>query len=109
MQELNKTIFLEYYKYVIAANSGRCGRRTIGLGALASGSGAGHSVVGDAVSGSTSRRGRHCRAGTYTAMPAGMRHFAYTKGEAVIQIGTNGPWGINYFNPADDPRQRNNK
>jgi quercetin dioxygenase-like cupin family protein len=43
-------------------------------------------------------------AGTYMAMPPGMRHFAYTQGEATIQIGTNGPWGINYLNPADDPR-----
>ena len=50
--------------------------------------------------------GQALPAGTYAAMPAGMRHFAYTKGEATIQLGTNGPWAINYLNPADDPRQQ---
>jgi uncharacterized RmlC-like cupin family protein len=43
--------------------------------------------------------------GTYTTMPAGMRHYAWTDGPAVIQIGTLGPWGITYVYPADDPRK----
>jgi quercetin dioxygenase-like cupin family protein len=53
--------------------------------------------------------GQALPAGTYAAMPAGMRHFAYTRGETTIQIGTNGPWGITYLNPADDPRQQQKK
>ena len=33
-------------------------------------------------------------------------HFAWTKEETVIQIHGMGPWGINYVNPADDPRKK---
>ena len=33
-------------------------------------------------------------------------HFAWTKEETVIQIHGVGPWGINYFNPTDDPRNK---
>jgi hypothetical protein len=50
--------------------------------------------------------GQALPAGSYAAMPAGMRHFAYTKGETTIQLGTNGPWAITYLNPADDPRPK---
>jgi quercetin dioxygenase-like cupin family protein len=45
-------------------------------------------------------------AGTYAYMPAGMRHFAYTKGTTILQLTTLGPWGVTYVNPADDPRQK---
>ncbi|MGH7559224.1 MAG: cupin domain-containing protein [Gemmatimonadota bacterium] len=31
-------------------------------------------------------------------------HFAWTKGETVIQVHADGPWELNYVNPADDPR-----
>jgi hypothetical protein len=44
-------------------------------------------------------------AGTYSAMQPGMRHFGWAEGETIIQVTTNGPWGINYVNPADDPRK----
>ncbi len=44
--------------------------------------------------------------GSYTSMPPKMRHFAYVKGETVIQLTTIGPWEINYLNPDDDPRLR---
>jgi len=44
-------------------------------------------------------------AGSYSTMPAGMRHFAFAKGVTEIQLATNGPWAINYVNPADDPRK----
>ena len=37
-------------------------------------------------------------------MPAEMRHFAYTKGGATIQIHGTGPIVLNYVNPTDDPR-----
>ncbi len=46
-------------------------------------------------------------AGTYGAWPAGMKHFVWVKGETVVQFHGDGPWAINYLNPADDPR--NNK
>ena len=44
-------------------------------------------------------------AGSYSTMPAGMRHFATAKGETILQLATNGPWAITYVNPADDPRK----
>ena len=44
-------------------------------------------------------------AGSYTSMPPGMHHFAWAKGDAVIQVSTIGPWGITYVNPDDDPRK----
>jgi hypothetical protein len=31
-------------------------------------------------------------------------HFAWAKGETVIQVHANGPWALNYVDPADDPR-----
>lgn len=45
-------------------------------------------------------------AGSYTSMPPGMRHFAITEGETVIQLTSVGPWIINYVDPDDDPRRR---
>jgi hypothetical protein len=43
-------------------------------------------------------------AGTFGAWDAGMKHFAWTKGETVIQLHGTGPWTIQYLNPSDDPR-----
>ena len=45
-------------------------------------------------------------AGSFGIMPAKMNHFAWTKGETIVQIHGMGPWGINYVNPADDPRKK---
>ena len=47
---------------------------------------------------------REMTAGTFGYWPAGMRHFAWAKGETVLQLHGTGPWAINYVNPADDPR-----
>ncbi|MEY9325688.1 cupin domain-containing protein [Sinorhizobium fredii] len=44
-------------------------------------------------------------AGSFFALPPGMAHFAYFDEETVVQITTNGPWGIKYVNPADDPQK----
>ena len=33
-----------------------------------------------------------------------MKHFGWVKGETVLQLHGMGPWGVNYLNPADDPR-----
>lgn len=43
--------------------------------------------------------------GTYGHWPAGMKHFVWVKGETVVQFHGEGPWTINYLNPADDPRK----
>ena len=45
-------------------------------------------------------------AGSFAFMPAGMRHFARTQGDTVIQLHGVGPWGIMYVNAADDPRTK---
>jgi hypothetical protein len=45
-------------------------------------------------------------AGTYSSMQPGMKHFGWAEGETVIQIATEGPWGITYVNPSDDPRRK---
>lgn len=44
--------------------------------------------------------------GTYTSMPPGMRHYAITEGETVIQLTSTGPWEIEYVSPEEDPRRR---
>jgi len=41
----------------------------------------------------------------FAVMPTGVRHFAWSKDGATIQLHGMGPWGINYVNAADDPRQ----
>lgn len=38
-------------------------------------------------------------------MPAGMKDFAWARGETVVQVHGIGPWKIEYLNPADDPRK----
>jgi quercetin dioxygenase-like cupin family protein len=48
--------------------------------------------------------GRTLPAGIFGFWPAGMKHFAWFTGETIIQLHGIGPWGINYVNPADDPR-----
>jgi hypothetical protein len=45
-------------------------------------------------------------AGGFAIMPAKMNHFAWTKGETIVQVHGTGPWGITYVNPADDPRKK---
>jgi hypothetical protein len=44
--------------------------------------------------------------GSYAVFQPGHSMFAYTKEETVIQVHGVGPWGINYINPADDPRKK---
>ena len=50
--------------------------------------------------------GRALGAGGFAFMPPGMKHFAWTTGETVIQLHGVGPWRINYVNAADDPRNK---
>ena len=51
------------------------------------------------------KKGHAMPAGSYGYWPAGMKHFAWTEGETIIQIHGVGPWTIEYLNPADDPRK----
>lgn len=45
--------------------------------------------------------------GGFAVMPAKFPHHAWTGiGGATIQLHGMGPWGINYVNPNDDPRNR---
>ena len=50
--------------------------------------------------------GRALPAGAFAFMPPGMKHFAWAKGETVVQVHGLGPWKINYVNAADDPRNQ---
>lgn len=46
-------------------------------------------------------------AGSLTIIPVGMHMFAFTTDEeTVLQIHGIGPWGIDYLNPAEDPRKK---
>ena len=45
-------------------------------------------------------------AGTYSAMPPKMTHFATTTGETILQLSSMGPWQVIYVDPADDPRTK---
>jgi len=45
-------------------------------------------------------------AGSFMRMPKEMCHFAWAKGETIIQVHGIGPFDINYINPADDPRKK---
>ncbi len=44
-------------------------------------------------------------AGGVAIMPPGAPMFGYTEEETVIQLHGTGPWGIEYLNPAHDPRK----
>lgn len=47
------------------------------------------------------------QAGDTLIIPPGMPMFAGTKDqEAVLQLHGNGPWGISYLDPAEDPRNQ---
>ena len=45
-------------------------------------------------------------AGSFMRMPKDMRHFAWAKGETVIQVHGIGPFDISYVNAAEDPRKK---
>jgi hypothetical protein len=52
------------------------------------------------------RQGQRLPVGSFGALPAGMRHFAWTEGETIIQLHGVGPWSLTYVNPADDPTRK---
>ena len=45
-------------------------------------------------------------AGAIGIMQPGTNHFAWTAEETIVQLNGNGPWGINYVDPNDDPRKK---
>jgi len=49
---------------------------------------------------------RPMTAGSFVVMPKGAHHFAWTKGETIIQVYAIGPWGLTYVYPKDDPRSK---
>ncbi len=49
---------------------------------------------------------REMATGSFGYWPIGMKHFAWTKGDTVLQLHGNGPWTITYVNPTDDPRNQ---
>lgn len=50
-------------------------------------------------------KGHALTAGAFGWMAPGVRHFAWTEGDTVIQVHGMGPWQLYYVNPADDPRK----
>jgi quercetin dioxygenase-like cupin family protein len=51
-------------------------------------------------------KGKRLGVGSFAVMPARLQHYAWTDEETIIQLHGMGPWGINYVNPADDPRKQ---
>jgi quercetin dioxygenase-like cupin family protein len=43
-------------------------------------------------------------AGSFVRIPVGQAHFAWTEEETIVQLNGNGPFGVEYVNPKDDPR-----
>ena len=54
----------------------------------------------------TTKGGMALRSGTFGMIPEGVHHFAWTKGGTIIQLHGQGPWGLEYVNAADAPKQR---
>jgi len=42
----------------------------------------------------------------YVGLPGGMHHYFMAKSPATIQVNGNGPFIVNYINPADDPSKK---
>jgi quercetin dioxygenase-like cupin family protein len=52
-------------------------------------------------------KGELAKPGTFYAQPAKHAHYVWTGDEeAIIQVQFTGPGGIDYINPADDPRKK---
>jgi hypothetical protein len=52
------------------------------------------------------KAGKELPAGSFSRMPKGTRHYAWAKGETIIQVHGVGPFEIHYVNPGDDPRKK---
>jgi len=49
-------------------------------------------------------KGEAMPAGSFKHVPKDLQHYAWSTGPTIIQIHGMGPFGINYVNPDDDPR-----
>lgn len=47
--------------------------------------------------------------GGFAMMKKGAKHYAFSNEPCIIQLNGMGPWGINYLNPSDDPRNSKKK
>lgn len=52
------------------------------------------------------RAGRELKPGDFTVIPAGAPHFAWSKGEAVLQLHAEGPFQRTFVDPTEDPASR---
>jgi quercetin dioxygenase-like cupin family protein len=66
-------------------------------------SGAFHVGMGETFDAS---KGTAVPAGGFSYMAPGMRHYAWTETDTVVQVHALGPWQLYYVNPADDPRTK---
>jgi quercetin dioxygenase-like cupin family protein len=48
-------------------------------------------------------KGEKLSAGGFALAPAGMNHYAWTTGKTVVQVEAEGPFGMTYVDPGDDP------
>jgi uncharacterized RmlC-like cupin family protein len=67
-------------------------------------SGSFHIGMGDKLD---ENKGDAVKAGGFVQVAKGMQHYAWFTEESVIQVHGNGPSGITYVNPTDDPRKSN--
>lgn len=51
-------------------------------------------------------KGKALKPGDFYQVPKGVQHYAWASQDTVIQLHGMGPGGINYVNPADDPRKK---
>ena len=52
-------------------------------------------------------KGQMLEAGTFAVVPAKRSHYIWTDDEeSIVQVQFVGPFGIDYVNPAEDPRKR---
>jgi quercetin dioxygenase-like cupin family protein len=58
--------------------------------------------------GTTADRGKAqvLPAGSFFALSPGSAHYFFADEDTVIQLNSTGPWGIDYVNAKDDPRQK---
>ena len=49
---------------------------------------------------------RELPVGSVAVFPTGCPMFGFASEETVIQVNAEGPWGITYINPDDDPRKK---
>lgn len=47
--------------------------------------------------------------GGFSSIPAKSPHYVFTKEQCVIQVHAMGPFAITYYNPSDDPRNKQTK